>query len=336
MHTGDGCWMGVIQVEALSTSPARRPSSFAVQPSAAACRGHFLPQACRKPQTVFRIDITPAPCYAGKNWSRPLYLLAGMIDKSSPIPRYYQIAEMLKEQIAAGELAEGARLPSEREMSEQLGVSRMTVRQALTYLQHDGLIEVHQGVGAFVASPKQTYDVFQLLGFSEEMAQRGDRVESVVLEQGKVQVSAHVAQQLALNRGELALKVMRLRKVNAEPVLLESSYVPAALCAGIEHCDFATSSLYTLLEQQYGIQLQRAEQTLECVAANEYEQALFGISAGTAMLLLEGVTYARHDLPVEYFKAIYRGDRCKFHLESWRKHNGTATAGAQRVSVIVG
>ncbi|MCB0043362.1 MAG: UTRA domain-containing protein, partial [Caldilinea sp.] len=90
-----------------------------------------------------------------------------------------------------------------------------------------------------------------------------------------------------------------------------------------------------LLEQRYGLQLQRAQQTMECVAANEYEQALFGIRAGAAMLLLEGVTYGERDLPVEYFKAIYRGDRCKFHLESWRNRSDVETAGAQRVSVIV-
>lgn len=258
-----------------------------------------------------------------------------MIDKNSPIPRYYQIAELLREQIAAGELPGGARLPSERELSEQLGVSRMTVRQALNYLQSDGLIEIHQGIGAFVASPKQTYDVFQLLGFSEEIARRGDSVESVVLEQGVVQPPARVAQQLVLEKGELTLKVMRLRKVNAEPVLLETSYVPAMLCAGIETSNFATSSLYALLEQQYGLQLQRAQQTMECVVANEYEQTLFGIRAGTAMLLLEGVTYGERELPVEYFKAIYRGDRCKFHLESWRNRSDVETAGAQRVSVIV-
>ena len=258
-----------------------------------------------------------------------------MIDKNSPIPRYYQIAELLKEQIAAGDLPSGARLPSERELCEQLGVSRMTVRQALNYLQRDGLIEVHQGVGAFVATPKQTYDVFQLLGFSEEIARRGDRVESVVLEQAVVQPPARVGLQLAVEKNDTTLKVMRLRKVNAEPVLLETSYVPAALCSGIETSDFATGSLYAVLEQRYGLQLQRAQQTMECVIANEYEQTLFGIRAGAAMLLLEGVTYGERDLPVEYFKAIYRADRCKFHLESWRNRGDVETPGVQRVSVIV-
>ena len=121
-----------------------------------------------------------------------------MLDKNSPIPLYYQIVEQVKEQIATGELTDGARLPSERELSEQAGVSRMTVRQAITTLQREGLIEVRQGVGAFVTPPKRTYDALHLLGFSEEIGRRGDRVESIVLEQTIVTPPGRVAQRLAM------------------------------------------------------------------------------------------------------------------------------------------
>ncbi|MFO7633042.1 MAG: GntR family transcriptional regulator [Caldilinea sp.] len=257
-----------------------------------------------------------------------------MIDKNSPVPLYYQIAEQLKEQIAVGELASGSRLPSERELSEQSGVSRMTVRQAIHYLQRDGLIEVHQGVGAFVTQPKQTYDALHLLGFSEEIGRRGERVESLVLEQAIIQPPARVAQRLALDEHSRTVKVTRLRKVNQEPMLLETSYIPASLCAGLESVDLATNSLYRVLENCYRIQLRRAQQTMECVTATDYEQTLFGLRAGAAVLLLEGVTYGEHDLPVEYFKAIYRGDRCKFQLESWRDGE-IETGGVQRVRVVV-
>lgn len=257
-----------------------------------------------------------------------------MIDKNSPIPLYYQIAEHLKEQIAIGELASGARLPSERELSDQLDVSRMTVRQAINYLQRDGLIEVRQGVGAFVTQPKQTYDALHLLGFSEEIGRRGDHVESIVLEQTIVEPPARVAQRLALDGCDKTVKVVRLRKVNRESMLLETSYIPAALCPGLESVDLATNSLYKVLESHYGLLLQRAQQTMECAAATEYEQSLFGLRSGAAVLLLEGVAYGEHDLPVEYFKAIYRGDRCKFQLESWRDGE-METGGVQRVSVVV-
>ncbi|MEJ5250132.1 GntR family transcriptional regulator [Caldilinea sp.] len=257
-----------------------------------------------------------------------------MIDKSSPVPLYYQIAEHFREQIASGELASGSRLPGERELSEQLGVSRMTVRQALNYLQRNGLIEVRKGVGAFVAQPKQTYDALHLLGFSEEIGRRGDQVESIVLEQAIVEPPPRVAQRLALEEGGRTVKLSRLRKVNQEPMLLETSYIPAALCPGLEQVDLAANSLYKVLESRYGLRLERAQQTMECAAATPYEQSLFGLHSGAGVLLLEGVVYAERDLPIEYFKAIYRGDRCKFQLESWRDGE-VRTGGVQRMSVVV-
>ncbi|HQY91739.1 GntR family transcriptional regulator [Caldilinea sp.] len=258
-----------------------------------------------------------------------------MIDKNSPVPLYYQIAEQLKEQIATGELASGSRLPSERELSEQTGVSRMTVRQALNYLQRDGLLAVRQGVGAFVAQDKHTYDALHLLGFSEEIGRRGDSVESVVLEQVVVSPPTRVAQQLAVDEHCKTVKIMRVRRVNQEPMLLETSYIPSPLCPGLEAVDLATNSLYAVLESHYGLQLHRARQTMECVAATDYEQSLFDLRSGAAVLLLEGVTYDAHEAPVEYFKAIYRGDRCKFQLESWRNRGATEVNATQRMSVVV-
>ncbi len=274
--------------------------------------------------------------YWPHNWYRPLYVLrvpAKMIDKNSPVPLYYQIAEQLKEQISRGFLAAGTRLPSERELCEQFLVSRMTVRQAIHSLQQEGLLEVRQGVGTFVHGPKQTYDALHLRGFSEEIGRRGDSVESVVLEQAIVLPPAAAAHRLRLSTGATTLKIIRLRKVNQEPLLLETSLLPTTLCPGLENVDLASNSLYQFLESRYHLHLRRAEQTLESVAATDYEKSLFGLRPNSSVLLLEGVTYGDHDLPVEYFKAIYRSDRCKFRLESWRdveRQNGSI----QRMSVI--
>ncbi|MBK8798346.1 MAG: GntR family transcriptional regulator [Anaerolineales bacterium] len=257
-----------------------------------------------------------------------------MIDKNSPVPLYYQIAEQLKEQIATGELASGSRLPSERELSEQTGVSRMTVRQALNYLQRDGLLAVRQGVGAFVAQDKHTYDALHLLGFSRRSLARRQRRVSCVGTSG-LSPPTRVAQQLAVDEHCKTVKIMRVRRVNQEPMLLETSYIPSPLCPGLEAVDLATNSLYAVLESHYGLQLHRARQTMECVAATDYEQSLFDLRSGAAVLLLEGVTYDAHEAPVEYFKAIYRGDRCKFQLESWRNRGATEVNATQRMSVVV-
>ena len=241
-----------------------------------------------------------------------------LLNKNSPIPLYYQLAEYLRERIKAGEYAPGDKLPAERELCEQTGVSRMTVRQALTYLTRDGVLVARPGVGTFVAESKLTYDALHLLGFTEEMMKVGGVVTSRVIEQAVVEPPQHVASKLSLPPGQSAIRIVRLRLAGATPMLLETTYVPAALCAGLEHENLAVNSLYVLMEQRYGLRLKFARQTLETVSTNEFESLHFELPAGTPMFLLEGVTYIDNGQPAEYFKAAYRGDRFKFALTSQR------------------
>ena len=240
------------------------------------------------------------------------------VDKHSPIPLYYQLAELLKEQIQSGALKPGDRLPSERELSIWAGVSRMTARQAITHLVHEGAVSARQGVGTFVTEPKLVYDALHLLGFTEEVVHRGGTATSRVLEQAIVVPPPGVALGLELEPAETTVKIVRLRLAGGTPLLLETSFIPAALCPGLQSADLVATSLYAVLEQDYGLRLQRARQTLEATVANDYESTLFGITPGMAMILLEGVTYSDRGIPAEYFKAVYRGDRLKFELESQR------------------
>jgi len=257
------------------------------------------------------------------------------LNKQSPIPLYYQLAERIKEQIQSGELSASDQLPSERELGEQMGVSRMTARQAVAYLVQQGLLEVKPGVGTFVAAPKLTYDVLHLLGFTEETMRQGGTVASTVLEQSIVTPPLRVASALQMASGAQTIKIVRLRQVDGVPMLLETSFIPVASCPGLERADLAVQSLYTLLEVEYGLRLQRARQTFEATVANEYEQQLFNLRPGAAMILLEGVTYSDQEQPVEYFKAIYRGDRLKFALESQRNGRAVPLDFPQRISVVL-
>lgn len=242
-------------------------------------------------------------------------------NKKSPIPLYYQLAEWIREEISAGHFMPGSQLPSERELSDRMGISRMTVRQAISYLVSEGLLVSHQGVGTFVAEPKLVHNTLNLLGFTEEMTRQGEHVTSQVLEQEVVIASRQVASHLQLADGDAVVKdevvkIVRLRRVNNVPILLETSFVPLALCPGLENADLADQSLYALMAEAYQIQLQRSSQSIEVTVVNQYEQQLLGVDERMCMLLLRGVTYARNDQPVEYFKALYRGDRFKFTVDS--------------------
>jgi GntR family transcriptional regulator len=242
------------------------------------------------------------------------------IDRKSPVPLYYQLAESLRERIITGQLPPGAQLPSERELSEEAGISRMTARQGLAYLEREGLLEVKPGVGTFVVAPKLTHEPLHLLGFTEEIIRQGGAPSSQVLEQAITVPTPRVSDGLRLARQARVVKIARLRLSQGLPLLLETVYLPADLCPGLEAADLTGRSLYAILAQQYRLQLARAQQTIEATVANAYESELLGVEPGASMLLLEGVTYAADERPVEYFKAIYRGDRFKFAIQS--RHNG--------------
>lgn len=256
------------------------------------------------------------------------------LDKSIPVPLYYQLAERLREKIEAHELQAGDQIPSERELGEQFGISRMTARQAITYLARKGTLVIKPGVGTFVAEPKLAYDALHLLGFTEEMMAQGRVVTSQVLEQLTVAPPPVVARRLDMAENARALKIVRLRLEENVPLLLETIYLPAHLCSGLEKQNLEVKSLYALLEQRYRLKLKRSHQTLEATTANDYESHLFGIEPNTPMILSEGVTFTDQDVPVEYFKAVYRGDRFKFELESQRSLWSGESSAAPRISVV--
>lgn len=257
------------------------------------------------------------------------------LNKTSPVPLYYQLAELLREQIRIGELKAGEQIPSERQLSEDYSISRMTARQAVAYLVREGVLIARHGLGTFVAEPKLTHDALHLLGFTEEIMQRGGTAVSRVLEQQAELPPPKVAAGLELAADARVIKIVRLRLSDEVPLLLETIYVPAAVCAGLEQEDLANNSLYGVLESRYNLRLMRAKQALEATTANNYEAELFGIAPGTAMILLEGITYDEQERPIEYFKAVYRGDRFKFSFESERGSWSTGAPGSPRVSVVL-
>lgn len=237
-------------------------------------------------------------------------------NKQSPVPLYYQLAEIIEARIVAGDLRPGDRLPSERDLAAQAGISRMTARQALTWLAERGTIEVRHGVGTFVAQPKLTSDPLHLLSFTEQMMATGGTVSSSVLAQEVLAAPGSIATALGLPPGNDVVRIMRLRSLNETPMLLETSYFPHARCAGIEHRDLSHQSLYSLLDHEFGIRLTHAQQSVEAIGANEFESDLFGIAKGSPMLLLEGVALTSDGVAGEFFKAVYRGDRFKFALRA--------------------
>jgi GntR family transcriptional regulator len=241
------------------------------------------------------------------------------LDRSSPIPLYYQLAEGIRARIRSGALPTGSQLPAERDLAERVGISRMTARQALADLVRSGDLAVRQGVGTFIAVPKLTHDALQLLGFTEEMERLAGRVCSRVIEQRVVVPSTAIAAALNLGPGEETVRIIRLRSAGEAPLLLETSYIPRAICPGLEREELGSRSLYALLELRYGHRPSVARQTIEATSASAFESELLAVAEDAPMLVLQGVTTTDGGLPVEWFQAIYRADRVKIAVESLRE-----------------
>lgn len=231
---------------------------------------------------------------------------------TSYVPLYVQIAEALTEQIEAGSLSPGTRLPSERDLSKQFGVNRMTLRQALDMLEHQGLLVRRQGDGTYVAQPRIERAAGQFFPFSKVMRRRGytPSARIVMLERRAAEVV--VAKQLHITVGASVYYSHRLRLLNHEPVMLEKFFLPLAVFPNLERFDLNTRSLYEVMETEYGITVSRAQQSLEPVAATAYEAELLGIKPDAPLMLERRLTFATTGQPVELSKDLYRGDRFRF------------------------
>jgi GntR family transcriptional regulator len=239
-----------------------------------------------------------------------------LIDRAeTSVPLYVQIAESLLDKIESGELVPGDRLPSERELSEKLGVNRLTLRRAFRVLEDQGLLIRRRGSGTYVAESKIEWRAGQLIPFTRGAQRRGYTPGAKVILFERRPVEAAVARELKLPISAPVYYVHRLRFVNREPVLLERFTVPAGRFPGFERYDLTQRSLYEVMETEYGVSISRARQSLEPVVASEYEAELLGIKPGAPLMLERRLTVDQGGRPVEHGKDLYRGDRFRFVTE---------------------
>ena len=244
----------------------------------------------------------------------------GTIDRSSPVPYYHQLKELLREEITSGHWPAGTRIPSEPELCRLVDVSRTVVRQALGDLEHDGLLRRRKGLGTFVAEPKIHERLVQsLTGFHDDMLAQGRTPRTRVLDQRVAPAPARVAQQLGLPPDAPVVMIERVRSVDADPMVHVTTYLPHALVPGLDQVDFTDRSLYRTLSERYGHVIERGRRLLESVAAADPHAALLGVEPGDPLLLLRSVTYLPDGRAIEYYEARHRGDRTVLEVELVRK-----------------
>lgn len=239
------------------------------------------------------------------------------LERGTGVPAHVQIEQWLLESIAGGERAPGDRLPGERELAAQLGVSRMTLRHALAALERRGLLIRLPGRtgGAFIAEPRIECDLTGLAGFTEQMRRARLEAQARILVAVTVPASPDVAAALELAAGDPVHEVARVRSARQTPVVLERSYFPAHRFADFLEQDLG-GSLYDLMKSRYGLEPHTALEHLEPVVAGPVEAAELEIEPGTPLMLIERTAYSAAGVPVEFAHDLFRPDQVRISVRS--------------------
>lgn len=241
-----------------------------------------------------------------------------MLRKNSFQPLYHQIEQALRQSIEAGQLHPGDAV-SERTLCDRYGVSRMTARQALRALREEGLLYAARGRGTFVAEAKLNVQTRQLLGFTEDMKQRGLTASSRVLSFQRRATSSEVAEQLQLTAGQEVFEIVRLRLADQVPMAHETCCLPVQLCPQLKQAEVERGSLYQILEDKYGVSIERADEVLEAALATRQEARWLELPANAPVLVVQRTVYAEERKPIEVVRSVYRGDRYQAIIQLKRK-----------------
>ena len=237
--------------------------------------------------------------------------------RASSRPAYVRIEQWLTSCIVDGSLVPGDKLPREEQLAASLGVSRMTLRQALSGLEAVGTIVRRPGRqgGTFVAQPRIVCDLTGLAGFTEQMRRANLRAGARVVSATTKPASRTAARALGLDRQGLVHEIVRVRSANREPLALENACFPAALFPDLL-AHRLTGSLYTLLTKRYDHAPHTATEVLEPVIADAEEAALLGVEVGSPLMLIERTAYTASGVPVEYARDVFRADRTRITLRT--------------------
>jgi GntR family transcriptional regulator len=227
---------------------------------------------------------------------------------AAALPKYY----VLKEQILAliEDAAPGTLIPTERALAEQYGTSRTTVRQAIGELVAEGRLDRTQGRGTFVAPPKVTH-VRQLTSFSDDAASQGLTASARILDISQVPADPATARRLAVDAGTEVHRVERIRLVNGEPLAHETAFLAGSLPDLAGNVEIR-GSLYSALNEDYGIRISEVEDTVETKLAGPDEVRLLDVEMGAPMLLVHRLGIDADAVPVEWTRSVFRGDRFRF------------------------
>jgi GntR family transcriptional regulator len=240
------------------------------------------------------------------------------IDPFTAVPKYFQLASILRQKIDEGEWAPRSAIPSERQLEGLYHLSRTTIREAIDQLVQQGYLYREHGRGTFVSPQKLQKGWMELTSFSEDLLKRGMQPGQIILTLETLVPSPKVLQRLELAPGSLVTRIERVRLGNDIPIGLQTSYLALPDGQSIAREELERSgSLYRILSERFHLYPTEADETLEVTVASPEEARLLGVGIGAPLLLSERVTFSQERRPIEFVKILYRGDKYRYftHLK---------------------
>jgi len=230
-------------------------------------------------------------------------------------PVYIQIHNKMRDWISSERWKDGQKIPSERDLALEFEVSRMTVRQAINTLVSEGILERRVGAGTFVSPEKLREKMSGVSSFTETVEKTGRKPSSKLISFHTKPASLSEAEKLQLNEGDLVLSMERIRYADSLPICYEEAAIPYKFVEGLSKEEI-TSHFYRTLEKNKDIQIGYAEQTISATWASESVSDMLNIKRGSSVLRLRQVSFSKEEIPFEYVRSQYAGDRHEFFISS--------------------
>jgi GntR family transcriptional regulator len=231
---------------------------------------------------------------------------------------YMQLREVIRTRIEECEYVPGSAIPSEAELAAEFSLHRLTVRSAINALVNEGLLKPVQGKGVFVVGKKLGRDLEKLTGFHQTMREREVIPETNVMIKTKRKAGLKYGKILEIAPEDSLFYIRRVCLAEEEPVSIEDIYIPCAVLSDLETIDLEVFSLYDVYKF-YGIQINRAWQTLSVTKLDAKDARILDVKPETALLMFECLTRDDNNRIIEFSRSYTRGDKASFTVHYQRE-----------------
>lgn len=234
------------------------------------------------------------------------------LDENSRLPLYLQVKDMLEKKISSDEWKPGEKIPTEKELANQLDVSSITVKRAVIDLVNEGLLYRKRGKGTFVVSSVPEKEIYSSIFFASGP---NDVTTHQLLSNTIEKADLEIAKLLQIDEGDEVINIRRLGIEEGEPMSIEHTYLPKNIFNGNFIEGVENELIYNILKKEFKLELSVAKNYFSGIVANSADARLLNIPKNTPLFVWERITHIQSGLPVEYSKFIMRQDKEKYYLE---------------------